>query len=98
MITKLYNVYIDFDHVIGIGPLMKSVKPNSPEFVLYKVCVISFDLFTIAGSIKVSTDELAFTNTDDKKKNDAEYNDIKNAHADAVKWLHAREMNGAINS
>ena len=58
-IIKVYNVFIDSDIIVGIGPLLQ-IRRMDPMADIYKEMTFKFDLYTKCYIVPISTDPLSF--------------------------------------
>lgn len=76
-IIKVFNVFIDTDIIVGIGPMLK-IQRVDPMAMAYQEMTFKFDLYTKHYIIPITTDPLSFQGrAGDRSKN--EYHRIKAA-------------------
>lgn len=83
MAIEVYNVVLKPDTIIGVGPLVRTVKAD-PISVAQKQLRLQFDLYLYNYRITITTDELSFSGPD-KSTSDAEALRIRKA------WEQIRE-------
>lgn len=59
-IITIYNVTIDTDIIVGVGPLMRIQRVNDPLAMVHQQATYKFDIFTKHYILSISTDTLSF--------------------------------------
>ena len=79
-IIKVFNVFIDTDIIVGIGPLLR-IQRNDIHAAAYNELTFRFDLYTKYYTISVTTDLLAFPGKGSSTHTDSvnEYSRIRSA-------------------